>query len=112
MPHVVLRYPDAQPIPYTGSLVVQPPALRAGYQVKELLRLGERDERGSSRQERGLGHGGLGPARGLFGLGVGLLRVPAAPVLHAAAFGVFVRRGRADLIRGDRALPLIEQKVP
>lgn len=48
--HVVLRYSDAQPITYTGSLVVQSAALRAGYQVKELLCLGERDKRGSSRQ--------------------------------------------------------------
>lgn len=48
--HIVLCYPDAQAVPYTGSLVIQSAALGTGYQVKELLCLGKRDEGGGSRK--------------------------------------------------------------
>lgn len=59
VPQVVVGDPQARQVAHVGALVVQPPALRAGDEIKELLRLRGRHQGGlrCGRGEEQRGHG-------------------------------------------------------
>lgn len=59
VPQVILGNPETRQVPHTDPLVIQSAALRAGDQIKELLRLRRGQEAGICRRspERGVASG-------------------------------------------------------